>query len=191
MIKRDFRVRVFYRIHSIFSNIRRKIRTEFLKIRGLKIGKNCHIGKIEVQLPEQIQIGNNCNIENNVRLRPGGPWKQSFINIGNDTFIGHSTQINVGSNFIIGKNCMIAPLCVISDAHHSFEDMKVPIKLQKCLYNPIAIMDDVWVGSGVIILGGVTIGEGAVIAAGALVNKSVGDYEIWGGVPAKKIKSRK
>ena len=39
------------------------------------------------------------------------------------------------------------------------------------------------------ILKGVTIGEGAIISAGAVVNKDVPPYEIWGGVPARKIKS--
>jgi acetyltransferase-like isoleucine patch superfamily enzyme len=163
----------------------------FLKLRGLKIGDNCFVGNIEVQLPEQIEIGSNCHIENNVRLRPGGPWKQSTIIIGNNTFIGHSTQINVGSKFIIGQNCMVAPLCVFSDAHHSFDDIDTPIKSQKCMYNSITIEDDVWIGSGVIVLGGVTIGRGAVIAAGAVVNKNIPEFEIWGGVPVKKIKSRK
>ena len=37
---------------------------------------------------------------------------------------------------------------------------------------------------------GVTIGKGSVIAAGAVVTKNVGEYEIWGGVPAKKLKDR-
>ena len=35
------------------------------------------------------------------------------------------------------------------------------------------------------------IGKGAVVAAGAVVNKSVAPYEIWGGVPAKKLGERK
>lgn len=41
--------------------------------------------------------------------------------------------------------------------------------------------------SGATILPGVTIGENAVIAAGAVVRCDVPDYEIWGGIPARKI----
>ena len=37
---------------------------------------------------------------------------------------------------------------------------------------------------------GVIVGKGSVIAAGAVVTKSVGEYEIWGGAPARKIKGR-
>ena len=40
------------------------------------------------------------------------------------------------------------------------------------------------------ILPGVTIGEGAVVAGGAVVTKDIPSFEIWGGVPAKKIRSR-
>ncbi len=41
--------------------------------------------------------------------------------------------------------------------------------------------------AGATILPGVTVGENAVVAAGAVVSKDVPPYEIWGGVPAKKI----
>ena len=49
--------------------------------------------------------------------------------------------------------------------------------------------DDVWIGSGSIILPGVTIGDGAVIAAGAVVTKDVEARTVAGGVPAKTIKT--
>jgi serine acetyltransferase len=36
-------------------------------------------------------------------------------------------------------------------------------------------------------MAGVTIGLGAIVAAGAVVCEDVPPFEIWGGVPAKKI----
>jgi acetyltransferase-like isoleucine patch superfamily enzyme len=56
---------------------------------------------------------------------------------------------------------------------------------------PVIIKDDVWIGANAIILGGVTLGKGVIIGAGAVVTKSVPDYYVVGGVPAKKIYSRK
>lgn len=46
------------------------------------------------------------------------------------------------------------------------------------------------VGMGATLLDGVHVGRGAIVAAGALVLKGtqIGEYEIWGGVPAKFIK---
>lgn len=49
--------------------------------------------------------------------------------------------------------------------------------------------DDVWIGCGVRILCGVHIDTRCIIGANSLVNKSVDSFSIYGGVPAKKIKS--
>lgn len=53
---------------------------------------------------------------------------------------------------------------------------------------PITICDNVWIGTGAMILKGVTIGEGAVVAAGAIVTKDVPQRCLVGGVPAKVIR---
>lgn len=55
---------------------------------------------------------------------------------------------------------------------------------------PTIIENDVWIGSGVMIIGGVRIGNGAIVAAGSIVTKDIPDYSIYGGVPAKKLKAR-
>ena len=52
------------------------------------------------------------------------------------------------------------------------------------------IGNDVWIGSNVTLNDGVTVGQGAVIASNSVVTKSVGEYEIVGGNPAKIIKKR-
>lgn len=51
----------------------------------------------------------------------------------------------------------------------------------------IIIMNDCWIGNGVIMLGGIKIGNGAVVAAGAVVTKDVPPYAIVVGNPAKVI----
>lgn len=40
------------------------------------------------------------------------------------------------------------------------------------------------------VLPGVTIGEGAVVAAGAVVTRDVPDGEWWGGVPARRLRTK-
>lgn len=54
----------------------------------------------------------------------------------------------------------------------------------------VIIKDYAWIGSNVIILPKVTIGKGAVVAAGSVVTKSVPDYTLVAGIPAKKIGER-
>lgn len=51
----------------------------------------------------------------------------------------------------------------------------------------VHVRKNVIVFSGATILPGVTLGENSVIAAGAVVREDVPAFEIWGGVPARKI----
>ena len=55
---------------------------------------------------------------------------------------------------------------------------------------PIVIGEDVWVGGGVVICPGVTIGDRSVIGAGSVVTKDVPAFEVWGGIPAVKLRDR-
>lgn len=55
---------------------------------------------------------------------------------------------------------------------------------------PVEIKSACWIGDSVIILPGVTIGYGAVIGAGSVVTKSVPDFAVAVGNPAKVIKYR-
>ncbi|WP_269520979.1 CatB-related O-acetyltransferase [Alteromonas sp. BMJM2] len=52
------------------------------------------------------------------------------------------------------------------------------------------LKNDVWVGQNVTLSTGITIGNGAIVAANSVVTKSVPDYAIVGGNPAKIIKYR-
>ncbi len=52
------------------------------------------------------------------------------------------------------------------------------------------IGNDVWIGSGALILSGASIGDGAVVAAHSVVTKPVPPYAIVAGNPARVVKYR-
>jgi acetyltransferase-like isoleucine patch superfamily enzyme len=54
---------------------------------------------------------------------------------------------------------------------------------------PINIGDNVYIGTGCIILAGVNIGDNVIIGAGAVVTKSLESGFVYAGVPARKVKS--
>jgi len=51
----------------------------------------------------------------------------------------------------------------------------------------IRIGRGVWLGAGVIVLGGVTIGDHCVVGAGAVVTRSAPDHSFLAGVPARRV----
>jgi acetyltransferase-like isoleucine patch superfamily enzyme len=52
------------------------------------------------------------------------------------------------------------------------------------------IGNDVWIGTKAVIMPGVHIADGCIIGAGAVVTRDTEPYTIYGGVPARKIRSR-
>lgn len=113
------------------------------------------------------------------------------IQIGRGAWIGQYNNLRAGGGDIaIGQNCLVSQFCSLVAANHGLEKCS-PIKVQalsiKC---GVVLEDDVWLGAGVHVLPGVCVGQGAVIAAGSVVTHDVPAYEIWGGVPARKIGQR-
>ena len=90
---------------------------------------------------------------------------------------------------MIGNNVSIAHSRSILTSTHTYSDFNLPIKYNEILKKTVVIHDDVWIGCGVRILCGVHIDTRCIIGANSLVNKSVDSFSIYGGVPAKKIKS--
>jgi len=118
--------------------------------------------------------------------------KDGKVSIKDNVFLNSNVMINadIGGEIVIGSNVLIAPNVVIRASGHNYDKGDIPIKNQGHKTGKIIIKEDVWVGSNAVILPNVTIGKGAVIGAGAVVTKDVNDFEIVGGVPAKKIGSR-
>ena len=52
----------------------------------------------------------------------------------------------------------------------------------------VTVGSNVWVAANCVLLPGITIGDNSLIAAGSVVNRSVQPNEIWGGVPARRVR---
>ncbi|MFQ7549690.1 MAG: DapH/DapD/GlmU-related protein [Blautia marasmi] len=69
----------------------------------------------------------------------------------------------------IGKGVLFAPNVTISTTGHP---VHYKLRPHGEMYSfPVTIGDDVWIGSGVIIMPGVTIGDHSVIGAGSIVTR--------------------
>jgi acetyltransferase-like isoleucine patch superfamily enzyme len=145
---------------------------------------------MRVTWPHQLQIGANCELEPDLYFKYDGTWAPGpSIRIGDNAFIGRGCEFNVSCDLEIGANALIASRCTFVDHNHGTAP-DAPMRMQLCHEAPIFIEDDVWLGVGVTVLAGVRIGRGSVVGANAVVTKSIPPYEIWGGIPAKRIRSR-
>lgn len=114
-----------------------------------------------------------------------------IVSMGRNSYIGDYSVLGCNERIEIGRDVMIAQSVSIRDTDHVFSRIDMPMNQQGIITAPVVIEDDVWIGHGVTILKGVRIGTGAIIAAGAVVTQNVEPYSILGGVPAKKIGSRR
>jgi maltose O-acetyltransferase len=128
---------------------------------------------IEIPLDSTIHIGANFFNPNN-------------IVIGHDTIIGDHCFLDGRSPLTIGNHVGIASQVLIYNDEHDINSQDYGNS-----FGPVTIGDYVFIGPRAIILPNIKIGKGAVVAAGAVVTKDIPDFEIWGGVPAKKISDRK
>jgi len=120
---------------------------------------------------------------------------EDFCTVNNgvgDVIIGDHSRIGLGNVLIgplsIGNQVILAQNIVVSGLNHSYADVHVPIRLQKVTTAPIIIGDETWIGANAVITAGVNIGKHCVVAAGSVVTKSIPDYSVAAGNPARVIK---
>jgi maltose O-acetyltransferase len=112
--------------------------------------------------------------------------KRGGLKIGKGCFISHSALIDPSFlNLIeIGNNVTITADVTIL-AHDS--SMKRHLGLTRI--GKIKILDNVFIGSGSIILPNVTIGSNSIIGAGSIVTNNISANVVVAGNPAKEIYS--
>jgi acetyltransferase-like isoleucine patch superfamily enzyme len=170
-----------------FSKWKGLVRNLYYRILGMKLYQNTYLPNIFVTWPHKVSIGKNCRLEHHIYFKHDGIWSSGHsIVIGDNIFIGSGCEFNIKERITIGNNSLIASGCRFIDHDHGLQKYQL-MRSQEGVIKEIKIGNDVWLGCNVIVLKGVEIGEGAVVASGAVVTKSIPPYEIWGGIPAKKI----
>jgi acetyltransferase-like isoleucine patch superfamily enzyme len=130
-----------------------------------------------------------------------------LINVHSTCYISHSCKISrdfsadaysfvgeqcrVGPKVEIGKYVMFAPQVVVLGADHCFDKAGIPMIFSgRPELATTLIESDVWIGYGAILIAGIKIGRGSIVGASAVVTKNIPPYEIWAGIPARKIGDR-
>ncbi len=171
-----------------------RIRRWRLASRGLRLDRSCRLGPMvsigsgkRRDLAKTIKIGPECELEQGVDL---DPWS-GHIFIGRHVYIGPYTIVYGQGGLDIGDHTLIAMHCCILSSNHTIPGPSRQIRDEPDVLLPTKIGRDVWLGAGVIVLGGVTIGDGCVVGAGSVVTRDLPPYTIAIGVPATITGHRK
>ena len=164
---------------------------------------NIVVAKSATFSPDTVQLRHACSLaigENSiVEAKIVFEREDARVTIGARTFIGSSllacaTQIVIGDDVLVSFGTTITD----HDSHSTnFEHRKHDVVMWRqgkkdwthVRSRPVVIHNKAWVGMHSIILEGVNVGEGAIVAAGSVVTRDVPAYTIFGGNPARVIRS--
>jgi acetyltransferase-like isoleucine patch superfamily enzyme len=194
-------IRKFLSILIIKPIIRPYITNRILKLKNSSIGKHSTIG-------EAVVIGKNVKIGRDTILRKitikHNSVIESFVKcvgtekgcifVGSNSYIGISNVLDNSDNIQIGNFVHIAGPTTALWTHSSAKMCMNSIPLNKATEKyrptaPIKIEDNVYIGGNCTIYPGVKIGHHSIVAPNSSVTKDIPPYSMFGGVPAKFIKS--
>jgi acetyltransferase-like isoleucine patch superfamily enzyme len=190
------------KIKTIIYFIVFKINYYTIKRKNIILGKNVKFNKkplIQINKNAKLIIGNHVVINSNNKryhLNMFSSCKfladkpNAVIEIGDNTRF-HGSCIHAYNKVKIGKNCLIAANTQIIDGNGhnlSFPNVENRINTQGD-WKEVIIEDNVWIGTGVVVLPGVTIGTGSIISANSVVHRDIPPMAIAGGNPIVIIKN--
>jgi acetyltransferase-like isoleucine patch superfamily enzyme len=138
----------------------------------------------------RIRIGRDVRLSGRPSFGFGGRFGVPELVVGDGTFIGHDCGLNASGSIRIGRHCLLASGVRVFDADgHPLDAARrregepvAPADVR-----PVVIGDDVWIGSGAVILKGVTIGDRSIVGAGAVVTRDVPADSVVAGNPARVV----
>jgi len=154
---------------------------------NVRIATNCTIAGLEhIEIGDHVRIDGYCTII---------AADQGYLRLGSFVHIGGYCCLFAGNGIIMsdfsGLSQGVRVYSRTDDyTGHYLTNPTVPQEYTNVASGQVSLGRHVIVGSGSVILPSVTIGEGAAVGALSLVTKSLDEWGVYFGCPAKRIKSR-
>ena len=165
-------------VRTLIKRVYWKFKRAYFRIKYIETGKKVEFGhrfRFTRTEPFSAVVGNNTFVEDfNI-------WnaKNGNIHVGDNGWFGlHNIitgPIEIGAGFSAGPY-----VSILGPRHPKFDYDKKDNNITR-------IGENVWIGTGSIILFGVQIGDKAVVSAGAVVTKDVPEGAFMAGNPAKDL----
>lgn len=168
-------------------------KTEQLKEMGFqRVGDNVQIAtNCTIIGLENISLGNNVRIDSGVTIacKSGYLKLGSYIHVGTNCYLACAGGVELSDFSGLSQGVRIYSS---SDDYtgKSLTNPTVPADFLNLTIKPVLIGRHVIVGSGSTVLPGVVIGDGVAIGALSLVTRSLDEWGVYFGSPAKKINKR-
>ncbi|MCV6815196.1 acyltransferase [Streptococcus uberis] len=139
---------------------------------------------------------NHSGIECHPSAKIVGPFEIGTItdvSIGRDCWIGANIKFYGNGSVKIGDRCDIAPeVAFLTGSHEILNTKEKNIQriAGKGIQYTIVVDDGCWIGARSSITGNTSIERFSIIGSMSFVNKSIPQYSIVGGIPAKQLKKR-
>ena len=159
---------------------------------GIVIGSHVKFITNDLRL---FRAGRGTMIQDYAQITVWGPDRFSpgpgGLRLGENVLICSFVSVNAAcGEIVIDEYSMIAQNVALIAANHGLAPGQSyrlqPLDARK---TGIHIEANVWIGCNSVVLPGVRIGRNSVVGAGSVVTKDIPPDEIWGGVPARFIRS--
>lgn len=122
-------------------------------------------------------IGKNCTVYPSVKI--WAPWN---LKMDDNSCLSHMVDCYSVDKVHLHKNSTVSQYSHLCTASRDFNNPSMPL-----ITAPIIIGEGAWVAADAYIGPGVFVGNGSIVGARSSVYKNIGDFEIVGGNPSKKI----
>lgn len=181
-----------FNIRFVFTGVKHMLYYVFHKHLFKEVHQSNTIKKPIIITPKYISLGENVYIGYHARIEGiplyAGIKYNPKIKICEGVSIQQNIHLTCANSIIIGKNTAIAANVTITDIHHPYTDINIPIERQCLETGFVEIGEDSKIYNNVVILPNTKIGKHVTIGANSVVSGEFPDYCVIVGAPAKIVK---
>lgn len=154
-----------------------------LRYRRLTIGRDVQIrGRVRLRRGVTVVLGDRCRLNKLVRF--AGPGE---VTVGADCLLNGS-WIGCWTTVAVGAGSLLSDCELVDNTFHNLDPARRHDPPAPQTRAPIAVGENVWIGSGALVLKGVTIGRDAVVGAATVVREDVPAGVVVIGNPQQIVK---